>query len=130
MLVRSGTIIALFKCDSNVGGREDDIQRDLAAFWGARARSRAYAQFAPRAPYTRALFRAQRLAGHENRPRAAHLPGTDLRPAALLVRRPVRDPRALRYGGRCRHLSHRDVPLGGGARAVARRLRAALAPPD
>ena len=49
--------------------------------------------------------------------RAAHLPGADLRAAALLVGAGLRDPAALRHGGRRRHLPHRDLPARDRARS-------------
>ena len=59
---------------------------------------------------------------------AAHLPGSDLRAAKLLVGPGLRHPAALRYGDGRGDLSHGDLLARGRARAVERRLRAAFAP--
>src|SRR6266480_3621794 len=61
------------------------------------------------APYTRALFGVGKSL-HENRPRAAHVPGADLHPAALLVGAGMPHPAALRHGSWRRHGAHRDLP--------------------
>ena len=58
------------------------------------------------------------------------LSGPDPAPARLLGRAGLRDPAALRHGGRRRHLPPRHHAAGAGAEALGRRLRPALAPPD
>ena len=59
----------------------------------------------------------------------ALVPGPDPGPAAVLGRAGLRDPAALRHGGRRRHLPPGDHAARARPRALERRLRPALAPP-
>ena len=79
-----------------------------------------------------AIFRPRSaiLCEHPVDQQGAELSRPDPGPAALLGGAGLRDPAALRRRGRRRHLPPRDHPARARARALARRLRAAVAAAD
>src|SRR6266480_6644791 len=96
MLVRAARIIAPFTCDcqwrSGFRGIAEVRTRVLGARSGAplpaAGSGGTAAQGGPLRGVRRILARSlgSERSLHENRPRAAHLPGADLHPAAVLVR--------------------------------------------
>src|SRR5437868_9356529 len=66
----------------------------------------------------------------QNPSHVVDLPATGPEAAGLLGQAGLRGPPALRHGSRRRHLAHCHVPALARPRAVARRLRAAVAPPE
>ena len=63
-------------------------------------------------------------------PTDAHLPATDPAAAGVLGPSGLRVAAALRHGSGRRYVAHRDVPACARTRALARRVRAAVAPAE
>ena len=74
--------------------------------------------------------RAARTLPVESAARMLDLPAAHPAPERLLGPAGLRAAAALRHGSRRRHLPHRDLPARARPRAVERRLRAAVAPPE
>src|SRR2546429_7635456 len=101
MLVRGAAIIAPFTCDWQrrppISSGADLCTRVLGASSGVPGPAAGPGRTEPRcAPYTRPLSGA-RKSFHENRPRAAYLPGADLCAAALMVLAGMRNHAALTH---------------------------------
>src|SRR5690606_10422129 len=64
------------------------------------------------------------------RPLHAHIPTTDFIAPTVLGSPGMHPAPALRHGGRRRHFAHGDIPACDRPRALASRLRPAIAPPQ